>query len=249
MTQTDKWARAQEDFFDSLSVNFGPYDFENESRASKKTAEKFLRFLDLTTGQSILEMGCGRGEWCLRLAKLGYTVTGIDLSQKSLDILAAEAERLGVRSQLNLIKGDIQSEPSSLVTGEKFDCVFGYNLLHHVSDIRKTVTNMTVLTRSGGRVVTYEPNPLHWWWLVCPLFDRKFRWSIEKGLLRTSPFKIKIVFNECGLKDVVTMAGDYFPFLSPDRTHYITEKIGDVLAKTPFLSNLSAVYYTRGYKR
>ena len=49
-------------------------------------------------GCSVLDIGCASGRLCLALAKLGYTVTGIDVAEKQIEQAQriAESESIGV---------------------------------------------------------------------------------------------------------------------------------------------------------
>jgi SAM-dependent methyltransferase len=57
-----------------------------------------LDILDLQPGDTLLDLGCGPGLYCERFARAGLGVTGIDVSQRSIDyaIEHAEARRLAV---------------------------------------------------------------------------------------------------------------------------------------------------------
>lgn len=249
MQSITDWNNSQENFFDSFSQLYGSYNLTQESSASKESAERFIEFMHLNPGDTILELGCGRGEWLLRLVKLGYQVTGVDISQKSLDLLNRFSGKSQLFEKIHLYKGDAQEDLTGVLGNQQFDLVFGYNLLHHVYDIEKTIDNMISLTKPEGRVVVYEPNPFHFWWYVCPLFDKKFKWSIEKGLLKTSPIKMINMFKSKGLGTVTLFSADYFPFISPDKTFRLTVLFNKLLCNLPVLRYLPAVYYLRGEKR
>jgi len=60
--------------------------------------------LELQPGMSILDLGCGTGRHSVELAKRGYKVTGLDLSQGMLDQANKAAEKEGV--EVEFIKAD-----------------------------------------------------------------------------------------------------------------------------------------------
>lgn len=249
MESITDWNNIQESFFDLFSQQYGLYDLVHESAASRESAGQFINFLQLKPGATVVELGCGRGEWLRRLAKLGHRVTGIDISQKSLDLLSHISDKNHLTEKIELFKGDVQDDLTEKLGGRQFELVFGYNLLHHVLDIEKTIENMILLTKPGGRVVIYEPNPFHFWWYLCPLFDPKFKWPIERGLLNTSPLKIQNIFKSKGLRNITLYSADYFPFISPDRTFHLTSWLNRFFGKLPVLKYLPAVYYLGGEKR
>lgn len=77
---------------------------------NEKDAECHIKFLlsqiDLPSGASILDMACGAGRHSILLAKLGYKVTGVDLSNRLLSEakLSAERENLSVKFILSDIR-------------------------------------------------------------------------------------------------------------------------------------------------
>lgn len=243
----NEWTTQQESFFDGLSTEYGSYDFSKESNASKRSSKKFIDFMELENkNASIIEVGCGRGEWVIKLALLGFNVTGVDISQKSLDKLAELGNKLGVTDKIKLVRADAQESLADVLGIERYDRVFCYNLLHHVSDIEKTVRSMISVAKPGAKVVAYEPCPFHFWWYICPFFDKKFIWKIEKGLLNTNPLYIEKVFESGGLRNITYMPWDYFPFISPDRVLRVTEKVQSLLSKLPILRYFPSVYVIKG---
>ena len=248
MENLREWNKIQESFFDQLSVEYGGFDFSAESSDSKRFSNQFIDFLELGTNRSVVEFGCGRGEWIIKLAGRGFPVTGIDISQGSLVVLRKDLEKSNLGRRVELIRFDVQGEIETMVGQKKFDTVYCYNLLHHVLSREKVVSNMVKVTAAGGCVVAYEPNPFHWWWYVCPFFDAKFKWSVEKGLLRTPPTAIKKIFEAVGLKRIEIVPVDYFPFIAPERTNYLTNYLSVLFSKLPVAKYLSAVYLIKGYR-
>lgn len=249
MEKLEKWNKKQEEFFDNLTQEYGSFDFARESRDAKRQGEKFINYFDLAAGNSIIEFGCGRGEWIIKLANKGYNVWGIDLSEKSLEVLRSDLKKLKLYDRADLIRGDVQGSINNVLGDKKFSTVFCCNLLHHVLDIDKVVENMVEVTVSGGKVIAYEPNPFHPWWYICPLFDKKFKWSVEKGLLKTSPLSIKKIFEKSGLERIEIIPGDYFPFIAAEKTLHLADYFHNIFSKAPLLKYLPAVYVIKGYKK
>lgn len=249
MEKLENWNKKQEDFFDDLTQEYGSFDFARESLDAKKQSERFINYFELTSDSSIIEFGCGRGEWLIKLANKGYYVWGIDLSEKSLEVLRNDLKKLDLYNRVQLIKGDVQGDMNAVLGGKKFSTVFCCNLLHHVLDIEKVVTNMVDVTAPRGKVIAYEPNPFHPWWYICSLFDKKFKWSVEKGLLKTSPLSIKRIFEKKGLEKIEIIPWDYFPFIAAEKTFHLADYFHNVFSKMPLLKYLSAVYVIGGYKK
>jgi 2-polyprenyl-3-methyl-5-hydroxy-6-metoxy-1,4-benzoquinol methylase len=47
--------------------------------------DKLVKKLNPTTDSKMLDIGCGKGRHAIQLANLGFDVTGIDLSQASIE--------------------------------------------------------------------------------------------------------------------------------------------------------------------
>ena len=71
--------------------------------------------LSLQTGISIIDIGCGTGRHSIELAKRGYNITGIDISDKMLDEAREKAESLGLKAEF------IHKDATNFNLDKKFD--------------------------------------------------------------------------------------------------------------------------------
>jgi len=95
-------------------------------RRDNSEAEKFIKKLvkeiGLETNQSVLDLACGKGRHSVFLNKLGYDVTGVDLSNNNIDF----AKKFS-NNELKFFKHDMRNP-----VNKKFDAVlnlftsFGY---------------------------------------------------------------------------------------------------------------------------
>ncbi|MBP7828363.1 MAG: methyltransferase domain-containing protein [Kiritimatiellae bacterium] len=74
-----------------------------------------VRELGLKPGMSILDLGCGTGRHAVELARLGFRVTGVDLSAGMLAQARAKAAAAGVDATW------IQEDATRFSAGESFD--------------------------------------------------------------------------------------------------------------------------------
>jgi SAM-dependent methyltransferase len=70
---------------------FGPLEGNAEDEV-----DEIVRFLSLREGASVEDLGCGRGRHAIPMARKGYKVTGVDISDTMLRTARSRAEREGV---------------------------------------------------------------------------------------------------------------------------------------------------------
>lgn len=116
------------DFFEKwyLGFWFSPTKLKLLDRKGKKEASQVKRILNLSKGAKILDLCCGHGRHLLPLAKMGYQMTGINLSKKALEILAKNAKKQKIK--VRILRSDMRKIPFE----NEFDAVinmftsFGY---------------------------------------------------------------------------------------------------------------------------
>jgi 2-polyprenyl-6-hydroxyphenyl methylase/3-demethylubiquinone-9 3-methyltransferase len=108
-------------------------------------------------GKRVLDVGCGGGILSEAMARLGASVTGIDLSEKPLRV----AEMHLLETGISVSYQKISAEDLSKSQPETFDVVTCMELLEHVPDPASTVAACARLVKPGGRVFfsTINRNP------------------------------------------------------------------------------------------
>ena len=95
------------DYFDDRYLDVFSESFTEER--SRQEAQAAAAFLDLPAGASILDLACGQGRHAIPLARLGFQVTGLDLSPTLLAHARARAGATGVI--VRWIQGDMRDLP------------------------------------------------------------------------------------------------------------------------------------------
>ncbi|HEV7681966.1 MAG TPA: methyltransferase domain-containing protein [Pyrinomonadaceae bacterium] len=114
--------------------------------------------LALPAGARILDVGCGSGWLSEYFARLGYDVTGIDISDELIAMARERLERIPydvdheTRLRCRFLVQDI--ETASLA--EKFDAVVCYDSLHHFEDERKVFRQLSAMLDLGGLLFILE---------------------------------------------------------------------------------------------
>ena len=96
-------------------------------------------------GKTALEVGCGGGMLCEEIARLGFDTVGIDPSEKSLRVARNHAIQNGLT--ISYQKGTGESLP---YPDEAYDVVFCCDVLEHVRDLPKVISEVSRVLKPGG---------------------------------------------------------------------------------------------------
>jgi SAM-dependent methyltransferase len=98
---------------------------------------------------SVLEVGAGIGTLAIRLAKAGFTVTGVDVSSEALKRASERAQREGV--MVTWKEGFAESLPFA---DKSFDYVTCCHTIEHVKDLGKATSELKRVARKKIVVLT-----------------------------------------------------------------------------------------------
>lgn len=99
----------------------------------------------------VLDVGVGTGQTSEIFIKKGASVTGIDISQKMLDLAGSKYKFK------TLIKHDITKGLPEVLKSEKFDIIVASGIFEFTKDMENILKNLLKLLESNGIIVlTYE---------------------------------------------------------------------------------------------
>ncbi len=154
-------------------------EFGYENAAPKHTvaylAPPVEALLPATPGRA-LDIGCGNGYWASHLARLGWSVVGIDASAEGIGI--ARKSFPGMRFEQQLIAPDLLDQ----LDEEPFDLVLSLEVVEHLYAPREWAQAAFNALRPGGRLVCSTPYHGYlknlalslagkWDWHLKPLWD------------------------------------------------------------------------------
>jgi ubiquinone/menaquinone biosynthesis C-methylase UbiE len=145
----------------------------------------------------LLEIGSGIGVDSIQLARCGFDVTAIDLTESALGVARAYAAQRGAKIDFRL--GNAESLEFD---DDSFDVVYSFGVLHHTPDIARAVAEVRRVLRPGGtaHVMLY-----HRYSLV-NLVHRLFRLPYESPRDRKDHCPVVYTFSK---RDVKQLFGEF----------------------------------------
>ncbi|HEX2910026.1 MAG TPA: class I SAM-dependent methyltransferase [Chloroflexia bacterium] len=112
--------------------------------------EAELKILGEVAGKEILELGCGGGQWVVRLARQGAKVTGQDISDAQIEYAQKFAEEVGVQppGEAHFVQGN--AEDLSQWADESLDIVFSNFGAIGFVDIEQCFKEVGRVLKPGG---------------------------------------------------------------------------------------------------
>ncbi|MDT0596204.1 bifunctional 2-polyprenyl-6-hydroxyphenol methylase/3-demethylubiquinol 3-O-methyltransferase UbiG [Glaciecola petra] len=166
------------------------------------------------SGLRILDVGCGGGLVCEPLAQAGASVTGIDVSEMSIEV----AKRHASQSDLDIEYRHEHAEHTVRHNETPFDVVINAEVIEHVPNQKELVKQCSSLCKVGGCVIMatlnrtiksfvigiigaeyimrYLPRGTHSWYLFVTPFELNSMASIARMKLVTEIGMAFNVFNK-----------------------------------------------------
>lgn len=152
--QSQAIAKELEHLQDAFYVAFEDR-FRGNSEEIKKRLEVYLPILkkaDISTSESILDLGCGRGEWLELLRDNGYKAAGIDCNR----VMIAECQAHNLDVQEADAIAHLQSLPSESLAG-----ITGFHIIEHLPfpQLLQLFAEAIRILKPGGIAIFETPNP------------------------------------------------------------------------------------------
>ena len=135
------------------------YDFQINSRArGRKLIDLLRKRLDMQfEGKKVLDVGCAYGSTAVECAKLGASVTGIDISDKWLGLAEVNAQD---DAEVDFVNCDASSRRALLELAPRgpFDLIILNDVLEHIYDSAGLIHNIRALLSEDGVIYYKVPN-------------------------------------------------------------------------------------------
>ena len=112
----------------------------------EKKEDNFLK------GLNILDIGCGGGLISEPMARLGANVTGIDASDKNIEVAKLHSKKSGFKINY------LNKSPENLSDIEKFDIILNLEIVEHVDNVNLYIKSCYKLLKKNGLMFTATLN-------------------------------------------------------------------------------------------
>lgn len=169
--------------------------------------------------KQVLEIGCGIGTAAQSFIENGAIYTGIDLSDKSIDIAKKRLDVFGLSG--DLFQANI--EELSNINDTQFDLIYSFGVLHHTPDIKKSISNIYQMLKPGGefKMMLYAKNS----WKYFEISERLDQYEAQSGVPIANVYTNEDVADLLTDFSNVTMRQAHiFPYKVEPYKNYIYEK-------------------------
>jgi cyclopropane fatty-acyl-phospholipid synthase-like methyltransferase len=146
--QTELYAQIRQEAFGE--------DIGQNSWLTSDEQDRFLEWLDLSQGKTLLDVACGAGGPALRIAAItGCSVVGIDVHEQAITTASTLAAQRGLAEHAEFRSTDAAGPlPFS---DASFDAITCIDAINHFSDRPRVIAEWARLLKVGGRLLFTDP--------------------------------------------------------------------------------------------
>ena len=118
--------------------------------------DKFLAWVDLAPGRTLLDVACGAGGPALRIAAAtGCSIVGIDVHEKAIAMASSFAAKRGLAERAEFQAADAAQPLPFHDAG--FDAITCIDAINHLPDRQRVIAEWTRLLKPSGRLLFTDP--------------------------------------------------------------------------------------------
>ena len=131
-------------------------DIGQNSWLTADEQDRFLEWLDLSPGKTLLDVACGAGGPALRIAvTTGCSVVGIDVHEQAIRTASSMASQRGLAG-----RAEFQAEDATAALpfpDASFDAITCIDAINHFPDRPRVIAEWTRLLKPSGRLLFTDP--------------------------------------------------------------------------------------------
>jgi cyclopropane fatty-acyl-phospholipid synthase-like methyltransferase len=170
-------------------------DIGQNSWLTSDEQDRFLEWLDLSPGKTLLDVACGAGGPALRIAATtGCSVVGIDLHEQAIKTASSLAAQRGLAERAEFRSTDATG--TLPFADASFDAITCIDAINHFSDRPRVIAEWARLLKLGGRLLFTDPITL-----TGPLTNADISVRSSAGVYLFVPHGYdESVIEQCGLR-------------------------------------------------
>jgi cyclopropane fatty-acyl-phospholipid synthase-like methyltransferase len=131
-------------------------DIGQNSWLTSDEQDRFLKWLDLSSGKTLLDVACGAGGPALRIAAIsGCTVVGIEVHEQAVTTARSLAAERGLAERAEFRSADA-NRPLPF-SDASFDAITCIDAINHFSDRPRVIAEWARLLKPGGKLLFTDP--------------------------------------------------------------------------------------------
>jgi cyclopropane fatty-acyl-phospholipid synthase-like methyltransferase len=131
-------------------------DLGQNSWLTASEQERFLNWLDLSSGKVLLDVACGAGGPALRIAATtGCSVVGIEVHEQAVATASSLAAKRGLADHAEFRCTDATGPLP--FPDARFDAIICIDAINHFSDRPRVIADWARLLKVGGRLLFTDP--------------------------------------------------------------------------------------------
>jgi 2-polyprenyl-3-methyl-5-hydroxy-6-metoxy-1,4-benzoquinol methylase len=160
--------------------------------------DRFLKWLDISVGKTLLDVACGAGGPVLRIAAItGCSVVGIDVHEQAIRAAISLAAERGLAGRADFRTADATG--SLHFSDASFDAITCIDAINHFPNRPQILAEWTRLLKPGGRLLFTDPITV-----TGPLTNAEMTVRTSAGFYLLVPRGYdERVLRECGLRLLV----------------------------------------------
>ncbi len=110
--------------------------------------------------KTLLDIGCGTGDFLVASQKKGWKVFGVEPNQKAIQIAKNKLNEMSVRAQSRTLPFEKNQIINSIdeFKNKQFDCITMWHVLEHIPDLKNYISSLKKLLKPNGTLIIAVPN-------------------------------------------------------------------------------------------